>query len=47
MAAKITEYAGKPMSKDEKRAQIDGVAKRFNWDKIAEETLKVYRLVLG
>jgi glycosyltransferase involved in cell wall biosynthesis len=43
LAGKIAEFAGRPMNDEEKRAQIAMIEREYNWDKIADETLKVYR----
>lgn len=43
LAAKIAEFAGTPMSEDDKSAQIAMIAREYDWERIADETLKVYR----
>ena len=45
LAAKISEYARKPISEEEKRAQIKRIAEKYDWDKIARQTLEVYKRV--
>jgi glycosyltransferase involved in cell wall biosynthesis len=45
-AALIARFAQQPFTPAEKTRQIDFVARTFNWDAIADETLRVYgRLV--
>jgi glycosyltransferase involved in cell wall biosynthesis len=46
LASKIAEFAVRPMSEEEKRAQIEWIARDYNWDKIAEQTMKVYEKAL-
>lgn len=43
LANKIKEFIDKPFREEERRAQIDMMALRYNWEKIEEETLKVYK----
>ena len=45
LAGKIKEFMDKPLTDEEKRRQIDMVAKKYNWEKIAAQTLQVYREV--
>lgn len=47
LAAKITEYTGKPLSIEEKTLQVKAIASKYDWDKIAERTLEVYGKVIG
>jgi glycosyltransferase involved in cell wall biosynthesis len=43
MAKVVREFLHRPLTAQEKSSQIKGVAGKYNWDTIAEETLKVYR----
>ena len=45
LAEKIRELIDKPLSKEEKRKMIDIIAEKYNWTKIADETLKVYKQI--
>ena len=47
LAAKIAEYAKKPISEEERRAQIKTITEKYDWDKIADATFKVYSGVVG
>jgi glycosyltransferase involved in cell wall biosynthesis len=47
MSAKIREYAEKPMSEEEKSRQIEVIREKYDWDKIARETLEVYKKVIS
>jgi len=42
LAGKITEFTNKPLTVEEKKRQISMIAERYDWEKIAEKTLKVY-----
>lgn len=42
MAKVIREFLHRPLTAQEKSSQIKEVAEKYNWDTIAEETLKVY-----
>ena len=44
LANKIQEFIDKPLSVEENRQQRDLIAQRYNWDRIADETLGVYRI---
>ncbi|MCM8813528.1 MAG: glycosyltransferase family 4 protein [Candidatus Omnitrophica bacterium] len=46
LAEKIAVFARRPLSEAEKLRQLE-VLKRFDWDTIAENTLAVYKKVLG
>jgi len=46
LAKKIKEFINKPLSDDEKEKQIHMVSKKYNWENIAKETLRVYKKVL-
>jgi len=46
LAEKIEEFMKRPMSEDERRQQIKMVRKKYDWDDIAKNTLKVYEGVL-
>jgi glycosyltransferase involved in cell wall biosynthesis len=45
LAAKIREFIDKPLTKEERRKMIDIIAEKYNWTKIADETLKVYKQI--
>jgi glycosyltransferase involved in cell wall biosynthesis len=42
LALKIKEFIDKHLTEDEIRRQINMIAKKYNWEKIAEKTLDVY-----
>jgi glycosyltransferase involved in cell wall biosynthesis len=44
LSAKIKNYIEKPWGEEEKKKQINLIAEKYNWEKIAIETLKVYNL---
>lgn len=46
LKAKIKEFSNKPLKEEEKKRQIERVAKKYNWDNIASETLKVYNSIM-
>ncbi len=43
LSEKIKEFLNKPWGEEEKTKQIGLIAGKYNWDKIADETLKVYK----
>jgi glycosyltransferase involved in cell wall biosynthesis len=43
LSIKIIEYIKKPMDAEEKAQQIKLISEKYNWDKIAEKTLDVYK----
>ncbi len=45
LAAKIREFIDKSLTKEEKGETIEIIAEKYNWTKIADETLKVYKQV--
>lgn len=45
LTAKIKEFINKPLKEEERKKQIDIIAEKYNWDKIANETLKIYKQV--
>ena len=47
LAKKMREFIEKPLSDEERQQQINMVAERYDWEKIAERTLEVYKLALG
>lgn len=47
LAAKMKEYITKPLSEAEKTKQITMISQRYNWEKIAERTMKVYKNILN
>ncbi len=46
LAKKINEFVVKPLSEEEKETQLNGINEKYNWDKIAQKTLKVYESIL-
>lgn len=46
LAAKMREFIDRPLTEEEQRKQVDMVAERYDWRKIAERTLEVYRKVM-
>jgi glycosyltransferase involved in cell wall biosynthesis len=47
LASKLRQFMGKPLSAEEKNAQVKLVAERYDWGKIAMETLRVYEGVVS
>ncbi|MFA5119232.1 MAG: glycosyltransferase family 4 protein [Candidatus Omnitrophota bacterium] len=47
LAKKIIEFVNKPLTKAEKDAQRELIAKNYNWDRVAEQTLSVYKSVVN
>lgn len=45
LAEKIKEFIGKPFSEEEKKKQIGLIADKYDWEKIADRTLEVYRTI--
>ena len=43
IAEKLEEFINKPLSRQDREKQVLEIAEKYNWDKIADETLKVYR----
>ena len=46
IAAKIEEFINKPFKEEERERQIYMITEQYNWGKIAEDTLKVYKSVI-
>jgi glycosyltransferase involved in cell wall biosynthesis len=46
IAAKIEEFINKPFKDEERERQIYMITEQYNWGKIAEDTLKVYKTVI-
>ncbi len=46
IAAKIEEFINKPFKEEERKRQINIIAEQYNWGKIADDTLKVYKSVI-
>jgi len=42
----IEEFINKPFKEEERERQIYMITEQYNWGKIAEETLKVYKSVI-
>jgi len=47
MAEKIGEFVSRPLSKTEREFQAQLVARKFNWDRIAEQTFQVYQKIIS
>ena len=45
LAVKLDEYMAKPLLQIERIAEIELVAKKYDWDGIAQKTLEVYKSV--
>ncbi|MBI5184071.1 MAG: glycosyltransferase family 4 protein, partial [Nitrospinae bacterium] len=45
LSTKIREFINRPLTDEDRKGQIDIVAERYDWDKIATRTLEVYRRV--
>lgn len=46
IAEKIEEFINRPFKEEERKRQIDIIAEQYNWGKIAEDTLRVYKSVI-
>jgi glycosyltransferase involved in cell wall biosynthesis len=46
LSEKLEEFLEKPLTATEKSEQIARVVKKYNWERIAEETLEVYKATL-
>jgi glycosyltransferase involved in cell wall biosynthesis len=46
LAKKIEEFVHMPLTDEEKKAQLNGISEGYNWDKIADKTLDVYKKLL-
>ena len=46
IAAKIEEFINKPFKEEERKRQIYMITEQYNWGRIAEDTLKVYKAVV-
>jgi glycosyltransferase involved in cell wall biosynthesis len=47
LSQKLVRYAASPMTGEERTRQVRMIAAKYNWEDIAEQTLEVYRRVLG
>ncbi len=45
LSTKIREFVDRPLNEEERRKQVDMVAERYDWEKIAEKTMEVYRII--
>ncbi len=45
LATKIKEFIDKPLSEEDRKKQIRMIAERYNWEKIAEKTLELYKII--
>jgi len=46
LTLKIKEFINKPWGEDEREKQIKIISEKYDWEKIADETLKIYRQVV-
>ena len=46
LAQKIKEFIDSPLSKEEKEKQISMITKKYDWEKIAVRTKRIYEEVL-
>ena len=46
LSEKIKKFINKPWDEEDRKLQIEMIAEEYNWHKIANETLKVYKQVL-
>jgi len=46
IASKIEEFINKPFKEEEREKQIYTITEQYNWGRIAEDTLKVYKAVV-
>jgi glycosyltransferase involved in cell wall biosynthesis len=46
LSAKIKQFAAKPMTEEQKFRQMELLKQKYNWDRVAEKTLKVYQEML-
>jgi hypothetical protein len=46
LRAKLQEFIGKSFTPTEKSSQVELMARRYNWDDIAEKTFQVYKSVV-
>ncbi|MDD5736903.1 MAG: glycosyltransferase family 4 protein [Candidatus Omnitrophica bacterium] len=47
LEAKIREFAGRPMSEEEKSCRIGQIREKYDWDKISAKTFEVYKRVIS
>lgn len=47
LVKKIEVFVHRPLTDQERKTQLKGIDERYNWGKIAEQTLEVYRQVVG
>lgn len=47
IAFKIEQFINKPLSEEEKSRQLDFITQGYDWEKIAAETLAVYKQAIG
>ena len=47
LVEKIREFINRPLSKEERRRQIRMMAERYDWGRLTEETVEVYRAIVG
>ncbi len=45
LTKKLKKFIDKPLTEEEKEKQINMIAERYDWEKIAERTLSVYRAI--
>lgn len=46
LSTKIREFIDRPLNEEERRKQIDMIAERYDWEKIAGKTMEVYRIIM-
>jgi glycosyltransferase involved in cell wall biosynthesis len=46
LAAKIKEFISKPWGEEDRKKQVEIIAEKYNWNKIADETLTIYKKTL-
>ncbi len=42
LAKRIEEFVHKPLTDEERKIQLRGIAEKYNWQRIADRTLEVY-----
>jgi len=47
LASKIIKFINHPMGEEERKGQISAIAEKYNWDKIANQTLGVYKKIVN
>ncbi len=47
LAAKLKAFVNRPLTDEERGAQLARIAEKYNWDRIAVQTLEVYKTLVG